>query len=65
MKHRKSTSLLGCKQKTKYINALNAFKKGVELINKGYKVAHGYDAVVLKQSLENNVKQLNRIYGFH
>ena len=45
--------------------ALNAFKKGVELINKGAEVAHGYDAVVLKQSLENNVKQLNRIYGFH
>ena len=56
---------LSCYEQKQFDAALNAFKTGVELINKGYEVAHGYDAVVLKQSLENNVKQFNRIYGKH
>lgn len=48
----------------KQINAaLNSFITGVGLINKGYEVAHGYNAVVLKQWLENNIKQFNKTYG--
>ena len=63
--HPESYYLLGLAyfKQMEYMASLEAFKAGAELINRGFEVSHGYDAVVLKQSLENNIKRLNSIYG--
>lgn len=41
-----------------YSQALDAFKHSLELMNKGYHVAHGYEAGDLRRRLENNIEKL-------